>query len=1859
MTDNTPTESPPRDFGAVLWPALGAFMLLAAAVWTRAGEPSFSADSSLRPAAGAGGEYSSSANHRLEPTIGEDIAASTSSAGGSLEGSGAHHIHHFPDTVTTLTGIEGARFSSATLQWTAPGFDGARGDLQAGTTYMIRVASFTAPYTFVSSAANIVFSTQAASSPWPGAAVSTPAYGLIANTTYFAQLWTADSYGNISYGSSRATFTTLAVTVNKVHPTADPFLLDDVLQFSGVYFTSVTVRWAALPLQPPAADEVTGKGYIVEASSTNFGALSPGGVISSSITYSLRASTLVVDTPPLQTNKDYYFRVGSLNHASFPNYLFWGSTKTNLQAVDPDIADPPYPDVSSHSVTADWLRNGNADSTIFTLRVSSAADFLAEAVTSSNTFDTYMTTFGLVRNTTYYFNVMASTGVSSTPWFDMGSTCTLTAPPAVFGENPFADVGVTQLTVKWSANTNTLAKTTYTVAATPALGYPNSDPANVSFDTVPAGAIPAGTFSPGITPNTTYHFYAAGVNWHSSPSAYAYLGSTSTLAAMPSLDAPTYWDVSPTSFSVRWGNNSNPFSKTTYTITVSTAPNFDAAGPPYQISLDTVPGAETMASFTDLIQNATYFTRVAAFNHAGIYTNYRDLSSTATLAEVPSSLNFSGVFPTETALRLDWSANGNADADSVAHTTYTVVVSTQPQFGSGAYVTTHTTTGLFLSTGVLSINTTYYFRAKSRNHNGWETDWSYASTSTLANIPTAAPAPDFEPIHITSFTVRWDRNGNPASAAVGYTTYTVEMSASQAFSPFETDKVVMDTVPTSAYPAASFTAMSPNTTYYFRVHAHNQNHVATSWAVLGETSTLAALPISPSVTAVYYSSMVVTWTPAAASGYDLKGSSTNVFNELGPAPGGVVALSSTTLGSTNYLLLEWPALEPNATYFFRFASLNRNSVPSGVFVSSASTLADPVANGSFFPGGFTGVFATSATVTWIPRPSAAVAGASRTAEGYVLEATTADTEGVTDWSGEIFSSATLVVTVTNQMRPSTLTVIDLLSATTYAFRIGTLNWSGATHYALIGSTKTRQDPFTWTGGGGNNLWYTAANWNPNGIPGAGSPVTIAPAADVSVYVPNTAQPISFSSLTIGGLDPAFSANLTLATTVARGGSVLVRKSAGLTLATSRQILLDGDFTMLSGSSLTHRPFAVTVSSVNIKITGTFDIQAGATVTVSSMGFAGGPSGGASFGTGPGGGGASGASSAGGAGGGHGGLGGGAGANTQGPANDDTYNPEWAGSGGGGGDFASGFNVGGDGGGAVILEAQTINLDGRIEADGEPGGPGAGASNVRAAGGGGAGGTVNLRATYLVGQGTVTALGASGGPDTDGTLTPFDDPGGGGAGGRVAINIQNSGNLCAISVSTAGGAKGGGNSTAGEGGTYSSTVTLAIPGFSALYSSATDIHWNWTTVTGATTYQIVSSTGGAGQSPVFTAQTTSYSEPELSPNTTYTRQVEIFTCGGSTGSAFASYATLAGAPGYLGYYAIYLTSAAVRWAAKASGEAVGYVLEASSTNFGAIAPGGGIVYSSTTYSRLASTLTVGAGVDSLETNTTYYFRVASLNHASQMSTYTVLGATSTLSFQPNTLGSAVFKDDTGKSTAFESSITANWARLALASEQGSSMTSQGYLLEASSTNFSALSPAGTLHSSRTFSVLASTLAVGVGADPALERCTTYYFRVASFNWNGTTSAYTSLGSTMTVIDWGTVMAQATINAGGLELATEYVIGTGITVTNTGNCATTYWIKAATITAASPWTIDTSSGTDTFTLQAAFNSAEPGLGDFVDLDKVTDTPGASSAASFALDENGVSVPWGDVRTLWLKIGMPRISSTDSAQDIQVTVYAMSPQ
>jgi hypothetical protein len=86
------------------------------------------------------------------------------------------------------------------------------------------------------------------------------------------------------------------------------------------------------------------------------------------------------------------------------------------------------------------------------------------------------------------------------------------------------------------------------------------------------------------------------------------------------------------------------------------------------------------------------------------------------------------------------------------------------------------------------------------------------------------------------------------------------------------------------------------------------------------------------------------------------------------------------------------------------------------------------------------------------------------------------------------------------------------------------------------------------------------------------------------------------------------------------------------------------------------------------------------------------------------------------------------------------------------------NRGGRGGGAVMIHAAEVKIDGAILADGAPGLSYGGVGT-----GGGAGGYVNIDAYTLTGTGTISAKGGAGG---DG----FSANGGGGGGGTIQISI---------------------------------------------------------------------------------------------------------------------------------------------------------------------------------------------------------------------------------------------------------------------------------------------------------------------------------------------------------------------------------------------------------------------------------------------------------------------------------------------------------
>jgi len=308
----------------------------------------------------------------------------------------------------------------------------------------------------------------------------------------------------------------------------------------------------------------------------------------------------------------------------------------------------------------------------------------------------------------------------------------------------------------------------------------------------------------------------------------------------------------------------------------------------------------------------------------------------------------------------------------------------------------------------------------------------------------------------------------------------------------------------------------------------------------------------------------------------------------------------------------------------------------------------------------------------------------------------------------------------------------------------------------------------WFGGNGGSNWYTANNWYPSGVPSPSDDVMIAPGIDVTVSASSPA--INFQILQIGDSAGCSigTASLTLSTGILSGGSITIHKKATFIQSSTETLRFGGNMTVEKGGIITHGDNSASRSyMVNLDVAGTFDLQAGSTITVDYMGYDGSSSG---NGYGPGRG-EGGIVSYSGSGGGHGGAGGNSFIYNGGVANDMPSLD--LGSGGGAGGAS---NLGGAGGGAVILKAGTLTLNGHITANGLTGGGGAYGA------GSGAGGSVNIFATNFSGNGVIVASGAAGGAGST-----YD--GGGGGGGRIFINVTSVGNPCTLTTNVSGGDKG--------------------------------------------------------------------------------------------------------------------------------------------------------------------------------------------------------------------------------------------------------------------------------------------------------------------------------------------------------------------------------------------------------------------------------------------------------------------------------------
>lgn len=277
-----------------------------------------------RNAVGGAGGLSSGGGTTLNSSVGEGVVLPAASAANNGF-PGLMALVAQPGSITAITAVT-KDTDTLVLNWAAPGVDGFLGAVSGfwRIDYSNNPGHVFSPSTYVTEIATTVSA---------GDQQFFKIGGLSPDTTYYARVYLADARRVFAETSAQDNESTLAKT-----PPAPTF--------TGVFFTSVTISWTL-----PAGGA---QGYLVKASTTDFGTITPGGLIVSSQTPSGLAVTLTVTG--LNPNNTYYFNLGSLNWQGNTNFDFNTivSTLTRFAPVVPVTGLAVSADDAGRKVTLTW-----------------------------------------------------------------------------------------------------------------------------------------------------------------------------------------------------------------------------------------------------------------------------------------------------------------------------------------------------------------------------------------------------------------------------------------------------------------------------------------------------------------------------------------------------------------------------------------------------------------------------------------------------------------------------------------------------------------------------------------------------------------------------------------------------------------------------------------------------------------------------------------------------------------------------------------------------------------------------------------------------------------------------------------------------------------------------------------------------------------------------------------------------------------------------------------------------------------------------------------------------------------------------------------------------------------------------------------------------------------------------------------------------------------------------------------------------------------------------------------------------------------------------------------------------------------
>lgn len=606
-------------------------------------------------------------------------------------------------------------------------------------------------------------------------------------------------------------------------------------------------------------------------------------------------------------------------------------------------------------------------------------------------------TYRFIPNTTYYFGIKTRDEVPN--WSGMSSmvsTVTYAAVPSSATGALFTPLYASSMTVNWSSGS--VANGGYNPAGT----FYNLELSTSGADYIPlvqsTRTADLSAMLTGFEPNTTYYARVNAENSNGRSTAYAVIGPTRTLAAVPGYPAAEIFaDVFVSSLTVNWSsgtaaNGYNP-AGTLFEAQLSSSSVFS----PVFVTSKTY---NLSAALGGLSPDTLYYARARAMNANGNWSGFQELTSTRTMAAMPDAPLADPVYKPvyNSSMTVYWSSGSVANGGyNPSGTLYTVDVAISSITFSPLAGYAQTTNVYAAFTG-LTPNTTYYSRVRAQNSAGTLTDYKVlGSTVTLAVVPALPGGAPVYSVYATSATVEWAtgsaENGgfNPtgtlykAEASVSSTTFTPLTASSQ----------------TANNRAVFIGSLTPDTSHYFRVQALNRLGTPTAFFFLGNATTLAVKPALPTDTAaftvVFPSSMTVNWSSGSVAngGWNPVGALYRAEISTRSDFGAIWDSSQTYNRSAGFT-----GLTPNTTYYGRVRAEGRSGHDTD-YATLGSTQAPAAVPGQ--PSGelFSPIYSSSVTVNW--SSGTAAGGWNPAGTLYKLELSTSSLDFIPAQSSQTYN----------------------------------------------------------------------------------------------------------------------------------------------------------------------------------------------------------------------------------------------------------------------------------------------------------------------------------------------------------------------------------------------------------------------------------------------------------------------------------------------------------------------------------------------------------------------------------------------------------------------------------------------------------------------------------------------------------------------------------------------------------------------------------------------------------------------------------------------------------------------------------------